>query len=127
MNISLPISSTPPNENNMQSMNSDHRGTKNVATFSSRLTLAGRWASVASIALALAWLPQQSRAASAYWDANGSAAGAGGPTPAGTWGTDNFWSTSSAGTAATGAWISGDTAIFSAGTDASGTFTVNLN
>ncbi len=66
-------------------------------------------------------------AANLYWDANGITAGAGGATPSGTWGTDNFWSTSSAGTAATATWTSGETAVFSAGTDAAGTFAVNIS
>jgi fibronectin-binding autotransporter adhesin len=58
-----------------------------------------------------------------YWDTNGATAGAG--ANAGTWGTSNFWSTSSGGTAATTAWASGNTAVFSAGTDATGVFTVS--
>lgn len=62
-----------------------------------------------------------------YWDTNGITAGAGGTTPAGIWGVDAFWSTSSAGTVATGAWTPGGTAVFAAGTDASGVYTVTVN
>lgn len=59
-----------------------------------------------------------------YWDTNGITAGAGGTTPTGTWGVDEFWSTSSA---APGAWTPGATAVFAAGTDASGAYTVTVN
>ncbi len=63
----------------------------------------------------------------AYWDANGATAGAGGPTPAGTWGTDNFWSDDAAGEAATLGWVAAGDAVFSAGSDATGVFTVTLD
>ncbi|SDR65616.1 hypothetical protein SAMN05444173_0088 [Opitutus sp. GAS368] len=67
-----------------------------------------------------------------YWDTNGTTAGAGGPTPSGTWSTANGaankrWSTSSAGTATTSSWTSGNDAVFSAGTDATGAFTVTVS
>ena len=39
-----------------------------------------------------------------YWDANGTQAGAGFD-QTGTWGTDNFWSTSADGTATPGPWM----------------------
>lgn len=61
------------------------------------------------------------------WDANGASPGAGGPAPIGTWGTDSFWSTSAAGDVATAAWLPGGKAAFSAGTDATGPFTVTLD
>ncbi len=60
-----------------------------------------------------------------YWDANGADYGAGAD-PTGTWGGDNFWSTSADGTAATGAWQDWAQAIFSAGADW-GTFTVTVS
>lgn len=60
------------------------------------------------------------------WDANGATLGAGGATPTGLWGTDPFWSDSSLGDAATGAWVAGGKAAFSAGNDATGAFTVSL-
>ena len=61
-----------------------------------------------------------------YWDANGATARAG-ATPAGTWGTDAFWSTDPLGLTATAAWISGRNAVFSAGSDAAGAFTVTVS
>jgi fibronectin-binding autotransporter adhesin len=66
-------------------------------------------------------------AAPSYWDSDGANPGAGGATPAGTWGVDAFWSTSSTGSAATAAWTPSDTAIFSAGTNATGAFTVTVS
>src|ERR1051325_6912078 len=65
-------------------------------------------------------------AAVKYWDSNGTTAGAG-VNPTGTWGSSAFWSTASDGTATPGAWTSGDTAVFSAGTDATGTGIVTLS
>lgn len=66
-------------------------------------------------------------AANLYWDANGATAGAGGATPIGTWGVDTFWSSSSAGTSVTAGWTAGETAFFSAGNDAIGTFAIGVN
>ncbi len=61
------------------------------------------------------------------WDSNGSTLGAGGPSPAGTWGLDAFWSASAAGDGATAAWVPGSKAAFSAGADATGPFTVTID
>jgi len=61
-----------------------------------------------------------------YWDTNGSDPGAG-ATPIGTWGTDSFWSTNSAGTIATGAYTANSTVYFAAGTDAVNPYTVTLS
>ena len=64
-----------------------------------------------------------------YWDINGTTTGAGGATPAGTWGTTiSNWNTDSTGGAGgtVGVWVSGDTALFSAGTDATGTYNVTI-
>lgn len=72
-------------------------------------------------------LASSSFAINLYWDTNGPTAGAGGATPTGTWGTDNFWTATAAGTTAVVGWTNGETAVFSAGTDASGTFTVNVS
>ncbi len=67
-------------------------------------------------------------AADLYWDTNGAAAGgSAGTTAPGTWGVDNFWSTSAAGTAATSGWTAGETAVFSAGTNVTGTYDVTLD
>src|SRR5262245_53870970 len=65
-------------------------------------------------------------AADFYWDSNGATPGAG-LTPTGTWGTSAFWSPDSTGASATGAWVSGSGAIFSAGTDATSLFVVTIN
>src|SRR5205823_424900 len=81
---------------------------------------------VLAMAAAGVAMPCTARAATQYWDGNGATAGAG-TTPTGTWGTSNFWSTSSAGTVATTAWTSGNTAVFSAGTDATATYTVTVS
>jgi len=63
-----------------------------------------------------------------YWDLNGSTAGAGGSTPGGTWdsGTTNF-NPSSAGTGTPSAWIGGRVAMFAAGTDGGGSYTVAVS
>jgi fibronectin-binding autotransporter adhesin len=82
--------------------------------------------SILATALAMAWSVKTSQAQSLHWDSNGATAGAG-ATPTGTWGTSTFWSTSSTGEAATAAWTSGATAIFSAGTDATSAYTVTLS
>jgi autotransporter-associated beta strand protein len=60
-----------------------------------------------------------------YWDTNGATEGSG--NLGGTWGSDNFWSSSADGDAATAAWKSGDTAVFSAGTDAIDSNTVTIS
>src|SRR5262245_7467908 len=65
------------------------------------------------------------RAQSLYWDSNDTTAGAG-TDPSGTWGSDSFWSTDSAGTTTPGAWAANATAVFAAGTDATGTYTVSV-
>ena len=65
-------------------------------------------------------------AALSYWDGNGTSAGAG-TTPTGTWGSSNFWSATSGGTSVPAAWTSGNTAVFSAGNDASGSFVVTVS
>jgi len=66
-----------------------------------------------------------------YWDTNGKTAGAGGSAPAGTWTTSNSnknWNTTAAGTTTNPqAWTSGADAVFSAGTDASGAYTVTVS
>ena len=62
-----------------------------------------------------------------YWDLNGATAGAR-ATPTGTWDTSSSnWSSSSAGTVATGTWASGNLAVFSAGTTAVNPYTVTVS
>jgi len=63
----------------------------------------------------------------AYWDSDGDTAGAGGATPTGTWGSDNYWSTATAGDVATGAWTPGQTAVFAAGMDATDPYQVTVS
>ena len=77
--------------------------------------------------LALLALPQMD-AATLYWDGNSTTAGAG-TTPTGTWGTSTFWSSNSAGTSSTSNTTTTlkDDLYFSAGTDATGSYTVTLN
>src|SRR5882672_3576445 len=63
-----------------------------------------------------------------FWDSNGTGTGGSATTTApGTWGTSNFWSTDSTGASATGAWVPGENAIFSAGTNVTGAYTVTVN
>ncbi|HYO07882.1 MAG TPA: autotransporter-associated beta strand repeat-containing protein [Tepidisphaeraceae bacterium] len=90
-------------------------------------------AAVAAGLAAVTLLPRAARAEDLYWDANGTEAGAG-AAPSGTWGTDSFWNTIADGTDADlngpgtiGGWVDGKTAVFSAGADATGAFTVTLN
>ncbi len=79
-----------------------------------------------TLALFLGFLTHAS-AADAFWDINGITPGAGGTTPGGTWSTGSaFWNSDPTGGGAgsiTG-WVNGNTAIFSAGSDATGSFTV---
>jgi fibronectin-binding autotransporter adhesin len=61
--------------------------------------------------------------AAMYWDTNGGTAGCG--NAGGNWGNTN-WSTSKDGTEMTLNWAAGGDAVFSAGTDGTGSWTVNL-
>jgi fibronectin-binding autotransporter adhesin len=65
---------------------------------------------------------------SVYWDINGVTAGAGGAAPAGEWNaTNQFWNTNADGLSGTiAAWTPGVIAIFSAGADATGAYTVGV-
>ena len=82
----------------------------------------------AAVGGVLACGPGLARAADQYWDVNGSTAGAGGATPLGTWdaGAAN-WTSDPAGASATTTWADGNTAIFSAGNDATGAYTVTVS
>jgi autotransporter-associated beta strand protein len=80
-----------------------------------------------TLLLSLALGSISSQAAVKYWDNNGATAGAGGPTPTGTWDTTSSkWTTDPTGSSATTTWADSDTAIFSAGSDATGLYTNNL-
>lgn len=66
-----------------------------------------------------------------YWDTNGSSSGAGGSSPDGTWrnsgsGNDN-WTTNSNGTSHTQLWSPNAIAVFSAGSGATGSYTVTVS
>jgi len=64
---------------------------------------------------------------SAYWDLNGSDAGAGASTPDGVWNATNaYWNNVADGTGAASAWTPGQPAVFAAGTDATGAYTVTV-
>lgn len=77
------------------------------------------------IFLASLAFPASLPAADAHWDIDGSTAGAGGAAPAGTWSTTAAnWSADSTGASATSVWTDGDSAIFSAGSNATGQFNV---
>lgn len=83
---------------------------------------AGTWIGLLSTAVGLVIQPLQ--AATKYWDINGATTGAGGATPGGAW-TGSLWSTDPLGEIATTTFASGDGAVFSAGTDATGAFAVS--
>jgi autotransporter-associated beta strand protein len=60
-----------------------------------------------------------------YWDLNAATAGAGGPTPNGSWDAASAnWSTNAAGTNVTAVWTPGENAAFAAGADATGAYAV---
>jgi autotransporter-associated beta strand protein len=62
-----------------------------------------------------------------YWDIDGATAGAGGPAPSGTWAGTN-WNSAADGTGTgTVGWVAGGTAVFAAGSDASGAYTVTVD
>lgn len=86
---------------------------------------------LAAFFLACLALPLSAVAGTLYWDINGNSAGAGGSTPSDTWstsGSNRNWSTSSSGTSGGNKkWSSGDDAVFSAGNDATGSYTVTVS
>jgi fibronectin-binding autotransporter adhesin len=65
-----------------------------------------------------------------YWDHNedNGAGGAGGATPAGVWDVNNspYWNVNSGGVGIPGVWTDGSDAVFAAGNDATGAYTVTL-
>ena len=81
-----------------------------------------------TLGLLLAWaLPL--RAQTLYWDINGNATTGTGATPAGTWSTGTgSWNTNSAGTGGSIVnWTNWSNAVFSAGTNGTGTYTVTVS
>lgn len=83
-----------------------------------------------NVLTAIAWLATvatTSQAATVYWDLNDTTAGSGGPSPSGVWNTSNlFWNDTADGTGTLGSWIAGDTAVFSAGSDAIGSYAIQI-
>src|SRR5678815_1817719 len=71
-------------------------------------------------------LIDEASAQALYWDGNGNATGAG-AAPSGGWDSSLYWTSAANGELATGAWSPGSIAIFSAGIDALGPFTVTLD
>src|SRR5215212_8773383 len=63
-----------------------------------------------------------------YWDVDVIArAGAGSATPSGTWNSSaTNWNTDSTGTLLPSTWTAGNTAVFAAGSNATGAYTVNV-
>src|SRR5207253_477663 len=89
-----------------------------------------RLLAMAAISSAVLTTAQVNRATaqSLYWDVNGSTSGAGGPTPTGAWDAiSSNWNAASDGTGVAGTWSSGNTAVFAAGTDATGAYTITVD
>lgn len=61
------------------------------------------------------------------WDLNGNVAGAGSASPTGTWNTDAIWNIAPDGTLVPIPWQAGGVAVFAAGSDAIGPYTVTVN
>jgi autotransporter-associated beta strand protein len=92
------------------------------------LTTRGRVV-LAAATLPVIWVGTNSaNAAIQYWDLTGGVAGAGGATPTGAWGTATAtWNAVTDGSGALANWTDGSDAVFSAGSDATGTYTVTTN
>ncbi len=91
-----------------------------------RMACAGMLVMIFSLASVPAALAQTTQ----YWDINGSTIGSGGPTPAGIWDSSTTnWSTSAFGNTTTAAFNNASNAnvVFSAGNDATGSYTVTVN
>lgn len=78
--------------------------------------------------LASVVLVSAGQAATRYWDIDGSVVGAGGATPSGIWSSSSLtWNQNGNGNSSFNTFGSGDDAIFSAGTDATGAYTVTVS
>lgn len=62
----------------------------------------------------------------AFWDRDGSTSGAGGTAPAGTWDVTSTWNVAATGAGTTIGWLPGQSAVFAAGSNATGTYTVTV-
>jgi len=92
----------------------------------------GAWKFFAGLAVALSFAGGLAAQTTLYWDNNSVAAGSGGPSPSGSWDTGNSagarkWSTNAAGTSSSVGWSPNGIAVFSAGTDATGGYTVTVS
>jgi len=78
--------------------------------------------------LTLALLATHSQAQSLYWDTNDSTPGSGGPTPTGVWDLTTLRWNNAAGDTTSAAWTNSglEAALFAAGSDATGTYSVTL-
>jgi autotransporter-associated beta strand protein len=90
-------------------------------------SFASRTAALAALAAIVITLTPALHAADLYWDVNNDTSGSG--NAGGTWDTATTanWSTLADGTAVTGTFQDGDAAIFSAGADGTGSWTVNVS
>ncbi len=80
-----------------------------------------------TLLFAFLFLSHAAHAANKWWDVNGASPGSGQGTNTGTWNTTGLnWTTDSTGDSATTTFATGDLAIFSAGTDATNTWTINV-
>ncbi len=81
---------------------------------------------LACICLFVVTIAASQAQAQLYWDTNGAIAGSG--NAGGNWdGVTSNWSSNSAGTVATGTWVNGNQARFSAGTDGVGSLNINVS
>jgi autotransporter-associated beta strand protein len=91
-----------------------------------------RVARILSLLAMMAWPLEAVRADVVFWDVNGATVGSGGPSPTGLWSTtDQNWNSDSTGadgggTGVIAGWTTGNNAVFAAGTDAVGPYTVTL-
>src|SRR5687768_8611032 len=81
-------------------------------------------ASVVAVPLVSGLMQAPAFALDAYWDTNGTTTGAG--NNVGVWSVDSFWSPEPNGEAATEPWTPANKAIFSAGSDLVGPYTLSL-
>jgi autotransporter-associated beta strand protein len=83
---------------------------------------------MAAVCLLSSWFLAFPARAQLYWDIDAAIRGATpGNTAVGIWGVDNYWTTSRQGNRPTQPWTPGEQAIFSAGSDATGTFTIGVS
>ncbi|PAZ05305.1 MAG: hypothetical protein CAK88_09525 [Verrucomicrobiia bacterium AMD-G2] len=102
----------------------DYWKVSNVAGNS--LTIQGQPRSGVQRGCLTAVIVEEATGVAAYWDANAATAGSGGATPSGTWNSTSTNWNDSAGTGTPATWPTGLIAVLSAGTDASGAYTITV-